>query len=224
MRFLFLLILLILFYAPAYAACTDPDGVPGDLIYNGTYDVFQGCTKRGWTAFHLPKSPPPECSAIGDLCLDGTILAGVHPTTSENIFIPPTDQEDPGTSGVFGMNWKNTSGANDINPDSSNDGRANHTNRLGSITNFPAFLACQNLSFGGHTDWYLPSTNEAGVLYTNRATIEGKGHITNFVSGDYWTSTETNNSTAYTRLFSFGGGQWPYPKNVSTPRVRCIRR
>lgn len=38
--------------------CTNPNGIKGDVIFNSTYDVMQGCTARGWMAFHQPASDP----------------------------------------------------------------------------------------------------------------------------------------------------------------------
>ncbi len=39
--------------------CTGPDGYTGTILYNASFDVFQGCTLNGWVAFHAVKSPPP---------------------------------------------------------------------------------------------------------------------------------------------------------------------
>ncbi len=39
--------------------CTDPDGYVGTIVFNSSFDVFQGCTSNGWVAFHtLPPAPP----------------------------------------------------------------------------------------------------------------------------------------------------------------------
>jgi len=43
---------------PAFAACTDPAGNPGEITYNTSHDVFQGCTANsGWVAFHAAGLP-----------------------------------------------------------------------------------------------------------------------------------------------------------------------
>lgn len=63
---------------PAQAqTCTGPDGNAGDVLYNDSVGMFQGCTLRGWMAFHNPTTPP-DCPNIGDTCSDGTVYAGTY--------------------------------------------------------------------------------------------------------------------------------------------------
>ena len=57
MKILLLLLATILLPLSARAQCTDPSGTSGEIRFNTTYDVFQGCTTRGWMAFHAPASP-----------------------------------------------------------------------------------------------------------------------------------------------------------------------
>ena len=109
-------------------------------------------------------SGPTGCPNIGDLCTDGTVFAGWHPITQENLFIPTVDQEKPGSPGTYTMNWKNATGTDDISTDSADDGRVNHANRGGAIADFEAFKACEDLGDGGHSDWYLPVSGGA-VLF-----------------------------------------------------------
>lgn len=45
------IILLVVTAHSSHAACTNPDGVQGEVIYNVDYSVFQGCTSNGWRAF-----------------------------------------------------------------------------------------------------------------------------------------------------------------------------
>ncbi len=81
--------------------CTEPDGVPGDLLYNNTHDVFQGCTARGWYAFHAPlSSAPPSgpsgCPNVGDVCTGaqaGIIYAGEY--AGHKLYV--TGADAPGT-------------------------------------------------------------------------------------------------------------------------------
>lgn len=52
---LFLFTLLAFFTIPAisYAqTCVNPTGYTGVILYNSAHDTFQGCTLRGWMAFH----------------------------------------------------------------------------------------------------------------------------------------------------------------------------
>jgi hypothetical protein len=154
---------------------------------------------------------PPDCPEIGDECSDGTIYAGLHPTLNEWLFAKPTDQ---------GMHqWKTTLGTNDINPDSSIDGKLNHSNR-GAGT-FPAFAVCEGLSYGDHSDWYLPSRMELSYLWVVQETLEAAGNIT-IVDVTHWSSTEYSIGTAWGSGFINAGQS--YDNKDSTRRTLCIRR
>jgi hypothetical protein len=165
---------------------------------------------------------PSGCANIGDLCADGTVFAGWHPITYDHLFIPTTNQEQPGAPGTYTMNWKNADGTDDISTDSDDDGQINHTNRGGAIGDFQAFQACEDLGFGGHGDWYLPSRVELHYLWSVRGTIEAGGNITNFQSAYYWSSTESGTNSAMTQ--SFANGTQGANTKGNTFRVRCVRR
>ncbi|MDP2621356.1 MAG: DUF1566 domain-containing protein [Hyphomicrobiales bacterium] len=201
----------------------------GHIFYNLDFHVLQYCDGDDWRAVgigvvggSLGLSGPSGCANIGDECADTTIFAGYHPITQEHLFIPPTDQEQPGSPGTFTMNWKNATGTNDISTDSTNDGQVNHANRGGAIGDFQAFQACEDLGFGGHSDWYLPSQVELYYLWSVRGTIEAGGNITNFQNAYYWSSTEYSTPIAWSQLFTNG-----YQSNdikTNGYRVRCVRR
>ena len=165
---------------------------------------------------------PSGCANIGDLCADGTVFAGWNPITSAHLFIPTVDQEQPGSPGTYTMMWKNAQGTDDISPDSTDDGQVNHANRGGAIGDFQAFQTCEDLSFGGQTDWYLPSQVELYYIWSVRGTIEAGGNITNFQNADYWSSTEYTTNRAWLQTFT-DGGQHNFSK-TNAYRVRCVRR
>lgn len=154
------------------------------------------------------------CIVIGDLCADGTVYAGYHPTLRVPLYIPATDQ---GTTSA----WKISIGANDIITDSIDDGRAN-TNQVANSATFPAFKQCKDLAAGGHSDWYLPSLVELYYLWSVSAQIQAKGNITNFQSVDYWSSTEQGTNNATYQVFGLGA-EGHFAKNNGF-RVRCMRR
>ncbi|CAM5541725.1 hypothetical protein [Eoetvoesiella caeni] len=213
--------------ATAHAQCVHPDGVPGELMFNSTYDNFQGCTTRGWMAFggglcsggaSGGLSGPTDCPEIGDKCTDTTIFAGWHPITKEQLFIPPTDANSSAE-----MAWKTSTGANDIATDSTYDGRIN-TDQIANSTDFPAFKACKDLTLAGKS-WYLPSQVELYYLWSIRGMIEAKGNITNFQYAYYWSSTEDNApnaTTAWVQALDFGD-QYDIFKTYGYP-VRCMWR
>jgi len=169
---------------------------------------------------------PADCPSIGDQCADTTIYAGYHPVLHEHLFIPPTDQSRPGSPGTYTMNWKNATGTEDIDPNSASDGQLNHANRGGPIGNFQAFQSCEDLTFGGHSDWYLPSRVELYYLWSVREVIEAAGNITNFAGGTYyWSSTEAGAYSAWVQGLFDPGGEVAFTKTeVSFIRVRCVRR
>lgn len=205
------------------SGCNVPTGIAGELIYNSANHVLQYCDGDDWRAVGgtvvtvSGLSGPAGCPAIGDKCADTTIFAGFHPMTQDHLFIPPTDQD-----GGSGVQWKNATGTNDINPDSFVDGRINHANRSGAIADFPAFKVCEDLGAGGQTDWYLPSRVELYYLWSVRGTIQAGGNITNFQNTYYWSSTEASTHEAWMENFN-DGGQY---RDIKTEayRVRCVRR
>lgn len=193
----------------------DPDFTPGNIA-NGVNILGVTGTLTGGL------SGPSGCADIGDLCADGTVFAGWHPITQAHLFIPTDDQERPGSPGTFTMNWKNATGTDDINPDSDNDGEVNHVNRGGAIGNFQAFQACEDLGFGGHSDWYLPSRVELYYIWSVRGTIEAGGNITNFQNANYWSSSEDNTNLAWFQNFT--NGNLTYLTKSNSYRVRCVRQ
>lgn len=79
-----------------------------------------------------------------------------------------------------------------------------------------AMDACDDLTYGGFTDWYLPSQAELSKMYDQDSSIGG------FSSADYWSSTEYGSSNAYYVDF-YNGFQYSGSKSIQN-RVRCIRR
>lgn len=68
---------------------------------------------------------------------------------------------------------------------------------LGETGNYAA-LACHNYRGGGQIDWYLPSKNELNLMYKRKDIIGG------FVTGYYWSSTESDFKYAWSQYFGFG--------------------
>lgn len=81
-----------------------------------------------------------------------------------------------------------------------------------------AMDACNNLSYGGYSDWVLPSKNVLNTMYIHKNEIGG------FSNTYYWSSTEDNynSNQAWYQHFDYGGQDYYY-KSL-TYRVRCVRR
>lgn len=80
-------------------------------------------------------------------------------------------------------------------------------------------------------DWYLPSLDELSQMYQNKTIIDSValangGSAFSVASGvycAYWTSTETNSSTAWIVYFNNGYQFNGRGKVETTPRVRAVR-
>lgn len=213
----------VLFSGPVYAqSCASPTGAAGDILYNNDYHVMQYCNGTMWKSIGVSPSPagtlvgPTSCPNIGNLCADGTIYAGYHPVLKVRVFIPPTDQ------GGSTIKWRSSGSGADIATDSWIDGRAN-TDQVANSTTFPAIKACKDLTLGGYTDWYLPSVGEIEYLYQIQP-ILATGPFTNFAFGYYWSSTEYDNSSAYSQAFEPPNGQVNGSGKTANYRARCMRR
>ena len=226
----FLFALLSFAHAAHAQDCTGPNGAKGDVIYNNSFDTFQGCTSRGWMAFHQPAPPPPDpcttSSTPGTACADGqTVYAGTY--NSSRYYTTTTDQSAGARWGTYGVDL----GAS---AQSQTDGLTNTNTALASIEANPqaggcsaapynppactpnAHILCKDLrtTLGGN--WYLPAIDEIiNVLYANRTAIGGFSTV-------YWSSTTTLVSAA--KAMSFSGGFDTYNYVNTSYRVRCVRR
>ena len=89
---------------------------------------------------------------------------------------------------------------------------------LGAYNFEAAINACKNYQGGGMNDWRLPSKEELNMVYVNLQ----KAGVVNLGTGDYWSSSQANNSDAWCQSFSSGGGQFNSGKNY-TFSVRDVR-
>jgi hypothetical protein len=92
-------------------------------------------------------------------------------------------------------------------------GAANTLNivaQSGNIATDSAAAYCDDLSYGGYIDWFLPSKDELNQMYVNKTTIGGFSNV------EYWSSSEYDNDEAWYQLF-INGNQFSttkYPLNV----------
>ncbi len=147
------------------------------------------------------------CSVAGEVCLDGSVFAGE--INGAPLYVTDANQST-------NIQWKTSTGTDDINPDSNTDGQANHDNRSGTLSDFPAFELCENLDRHGHTDWYLPAQDELNLVFTNRAVIGG------FTTMGYFSSTEV--TTTYARDQNFSNGTLRLSNKAFYGDVRCVRK
>jgi len=89
-----------------------------------------------------------------------------------------------------------------IGQGSSNTSLINTLNSRGPLFDNSGFAAglADAYIYGSTTDWYLPSINELGQMYSN---LKAKG-LGNFKDTYYWSSTEFGSRSAWYMLFSDG--------------------
>lgn len=80
--------------------------------------------------------------------------------------------------------WK-LEGAND-----SSDGRTNTQTLMINSGYFDAVRYCEDLTYDGYSDWYLPSAEELAVMTENKSRME-------MINTKYWSSTEQAEDKAY---------------------------
>jgi len=104
-----------------------------------------------------------------------------------------------------------------------NSGEKNTVTLSNYATAHSAARFCQNLVYGGHTDWFLPNREELNLIYTNRAAIGGFATTGGaFNDGSYWSSTE--NTSANSSYLAFSTGTTSTGDKSSALYVRCVRR
>lgn len=220
--------------------CTNPDGDIGGLVYNSTYDVFQGCTAgAGWVAFHeaigFAPGPCAGSPSPGQTCADGSVYAGLSPDGNVPMFTTPADAPS-----LYHLNdgsnlWVDTAMVNctEVTPGTAGSCQTGEANTAflvglsgsGSPAPYVAAEYCDGLSAHGHDDWYLPAQDELNVLYTNKNTgiLDGTFDETgSFPAGFYWSSSEHNIDSARQQRFS-DGSQSTFWKSVVIS-VRCVRK
>lgn len=176
------------------------------LICNGIiWEVQSVCTA------------PSGCTNVGDVCADGSLFAGFvvySNSTCEPLFVTDNNQSTA-------IQWKTSTGTNDISTDDHVDGQVNAANRGGVISSFPAFDLCESNSYHGKSDWYLPARAELNLLWLNRQTIDVNA-AGNFTVSLYRSSTEYNASYAWYQ--NFGTGVQTITTKTLNHGVRCVRR
>ena len=92
------------------------------------------------------------------------------------------------------------------------------TNSCVGIDSRPACNYCDNLDYGGFTDWLLPDKTTLRDLCSN----QGNTPFREGYSTYYWSSTEINSYYAYPITFNDCSLHYTYPKNNAL-YVRCVR-
>lgn len=90
---------------------------------------------------------------------------------------------------------------------------------------FQATSTCKNLTYGGHSDWVIPTKEELNTMYVNRAVIGG--FKTQHLYGNYyryWSSSEYSSSCAWAQTWLDGFQGFSEKDDSHYFRVRCVRK
>jgi hypothetical protein len=205
----------------ATATCTlDATRANGDPQFTAT-NIADGVNVLGVTGTLTAGgggcTAPVSCPNVGDLCSDGSLFAGFmlyDGDSCEGLYVTNNNQS---TS----SQWRSSGSGDNIDPDDQVDGQANHANRTGTLSNFPAFNLCESNTYHGKTDWYLPAREELYLLWRNQDAINANA-AGDFTVDGYWSSTEVD--ATYAAPMVFGDGDPYYNTKTTSNDVRCVRR
>ncbi len=187
---------------------------------NGELQVYNG---SAWTNA-IGGTASVYTPAIGDYYQGGVIF---YLDGSGGGLICAINDQDGGEGGIP---WDNAGFANTgATATAIGGGQANTTAIIaeygaGGGANSYAASACDDYTYGGYADWFLPSKEELNEMYLNKTTIESTA-IANggsgFANEEYWSSSDGSYTGAYQQNFS-DGTQVQRDKNC-TYRVRAVR-
>ena len=224
------------------------------------WSSFYSHPPTGVTVGACAGADPCSGKSIGQACAGTTALyAGVF--DGGNYMIMPSgcadDPRDPTCSGTDtvtktwndgGFNWYDFPTISNIGAAStaSSSSERGHvtTPIIAAITDVnnggvhAAAKYCDGMSYGGYSDWYLPSKSEAAYIYCKstpnshfsslpqeNANCGGAGvsnQLSGFAMGLYWVASENASTHAWQQDFSTGN-QTNGSKHM-TGYVRCVRR
>jgi len=163
------------YHVRAYAVNSEGIGYGPDIAFTtiSSTSLSIGDTYQGGIIFYLNGTYPNQ---YGLVCAQNEQGAGV-PWYSQSYIYYGT------TSTAIGSGQTNTSSLVSI---------------LGNGHYAAKF--CDDLVLNGFDDWFLPSRDELGLMYTN---LKNNG-FGNFTNRSYWSSSEYDYLHAYTQYFSSG--------------------
>lgn len=119
--------------------------------------------------------------------------------------------------------WDSSTSYTDVMAYSTEDGYANTQTIIANCPTCVAAHVCNEFSYGGKSDWYLPSALELQYIYQyfqkSYNTIQCKYDLN--LSEGYWSSTESNKTSATATLMRNGSDK---ANKKGKKQVRPVRR
>ncbi|PTX52310.1 DUF1566 domain-containing protein, partial [Gemmobacter caeni] len=176
------------------------------------------CVRSGTVAV-TPSKPCETVTTVGETCGTGGVIYAGPALSGEGLFA--TAFPLPAVTWNNGMST--TSDMAITNVQSGVNGAANTTalavrdaDTANSGTQVHAAAEyCENMTYGGYSDWYLPASAEAHTLFLNKAALPVK-------TGAIWTSSEYGQTTA--RGFDIGTGASSEVSKSTARSLICVRR
>ena len=201
---------------------------------NGCGGTCGSCTLPQTCQSGVCTGPATSCSdatiECGDECVEGDTCGGgtIIDSNLNTVAVLGGCEDEAGANcgnqvDVLVRRWDNTGGSY-LQTDAldSEDG-SNNTTTLQSIEpaldRFDAVRFCEDLSFNGFSNWYLPGSKEGDRM----SEANSFGWITNTSEGCYWMSNETDADNANYKQFGFFGICSDGGKG-NDYYVRCLRR
>jgi len=113
---------------------------------------------------------------------------------------------DPGIG--LGNAATTVSGADGIVIGTGQQNTADIVAQTGNVAATSAAVYCDEYTYGGFSDWFLPSKDELNELYLNQVVIGG------FISSYYSSSSEVSNEAFWFQSFIDGNPNTPYKNNA----------
>lgn len=189
----------------------------GRLRYNGT-STWEYCNGSAWTPFEQAASggcvSPAPCDDLNEVCSDGTVFIGCHPTTGARLYATrchlrtPVESSGCASGSLTLLAWNNgnstgrtdISGANSYHLGAANSAAllaADSDNGVAGTQPHLAAQACDNLSVHGHSDWYLPAPSEVSLIVWALYSNYNSGNGLNFVSPSWSSQNVTANNARH---------------------------
>ena len=177
-------------------------------------------------------TPVAVCTvpAIGDVCPDGSVYAGLSPDGNVRMYTTPNDGPNlPWNNGNWG-DYTTTGATSDISGASNTAAivATDSDSVTPGIQPHQAAQYCNDLTAHSHNDWYLPARDEIIVLGDGQADIGG------FQGGGVYPASHYNISTEAHENYTYPLHFWGIDNGDISPTgayskgetliVRCVRK